>query len=109
MDVYLLGGPFWQAALVQVADAVGVGLHRFFFQVAHKGVTQLGGHHICQKVGIEEDALQERVKRSLSKLIGIEENALQQRGQHILLVLQCTIQWSWRAHIPCSKAPEEEK
>jgi len=41
MHVYLLGGPFRQAALVQVADAVGVGLHRFFFQVAHKGVTQL--------------------------------------------------------------------
>ena len=59
-DVYLFGGPLRQAALVQVADAVGVGLHRFFFQVAHKGVTQLGGHHVCHKVGIEEDALQQR-------------------------------------------------
>ena len=58
-DVYLFGGPLRQAALVQVTDAVRVGLHRFFFQVAHKGVTQLGGHHVCHKVGIEEDALQE--------------------------------------------------
>ncbi len=75
MGVYLLGGPFRQAALVQVADAVGVGLHRFFFQVAHKGVAQLGGHHIRHKVGIEEDALQERRKRVLLELIGIEEDA----------------------------------
>ena len=64
MSVYLLSGPFWQAALVQVADAVGVRLYRFFFKVAHKRVAQLGGHHVCHKVGIEEDALQERERNA---------------------------------------------
>ena len=70
MSVYLFGGPFWQAALVKVADAVGVRLHCFFFQVAHKGVTQLGGDHVRHKIGIEEDALQEREKHVILQLIG---------------------------------------
>lgn len=75
MSVYLLSGPFWQAALVQVADAVGVRLYRFFLKVAHKRVAQLGGHHVCHKVGIEEDALQEREKCILLQLTGVEEDA----------------------------------
>ena len=56
--VYLFSGPARQPSLVQVADAVGVGLHSFFLQVAHEGMAQLGTDEVSNEVRIEEHALQ---------------------------------------------------
>ena len=56
-NVYLLGLPLRQPALVQVIDAMRVGLDSFFFEVPNKGVAQLWGDNVGHKVGIEEDPL----------------------------------------------------
>lgn len=72
---YLLGFPLWKATLVQVTDHMGVCLNCFFFQVAHKGMAQLGGQHIRHKVCVEEDTLQ------LAGVPGLELPLLKERGK----------------------------
>ena len=59
--VYLFSGPARQPSLVQVADAVGVGLHSFFLQVPHEGVAKLGTDEVSNEVRIEEHALQSNI------------------------------------------------